>query len=297
MGPGQAAGRGKGRNVGEAVQIPEITAEQLLGQYEALLLDAYGVLLHSTGPLPGASALVDRLNRSGKPYYLLTNDASRLPATWVARLQGFGLPIPQERLITSGSLLRGYFAGQGLAGARCAVLGPEDSRRYVEEAGGLVCSASEPFDVLVLADDSGFPFFETADAALTTLFCGVDAGRGVHLLLPNPDVIYPKGGTGFGFTSGGVAAMFEAALRGRYPDRGDLRFVPLGKPAPAIFAEAQRRSGTRNLVMVGDQLETDIAGARAFGIDAVWITTGVTTAVPERLRPTYRMRSLRLAGC
>jgi len=280
------------------VQIPEITAEQLLGKYEALLLDAYGVLLHSTGPMPDAAAFVERLNQSRKSYYLLTNDASRLPSTWAKRLHGFGLAIPQERLITSGGLLKGYFAEHRLAGARCVVLGPEDSRRYVEEAGGRIGSATEPFDVLVIADDSGFPFFETADAALTTLFRSVEAGRRVHLLLPNPDVIYPKGGNGFGFASGGVAAMFEAALRGRYPDRAELRFVPLGKPAPAIFAEAQRRSGTRNLVMVGDQLETDIAGARAFGIDAVWITTGVTaagvTTVPETRRPTYRMTSLRL---
>jgi HAD superfamily hydrolase (TIGR01450 family) len=280
------------------VRIPEITAEQLIGKYEAVLLDAYGVLLHSTGPMPDAAAFVERLNQSGKPYYLLTNDASRLPSTWAMRLRGFGLAIPQERLITSGGLLKGYFEEYRLAGARCVVLGPEDSRRYVEEAGGRIGSATEPFDVLVIADESGFPFFETADAALTTLFRSVEAGGSVRLLLPNPDAIYPKGGNGFGFASGGVAAMFEAALRGRYPDRPELRFVPLGKPAPAIFAEAQRRSGTRNLVMVGDQLETDIAGARAFGIDAVWITTGVTaagvTTVPETLRPTYRMRSLRL---
>lgn len=280
------------------MQIPEITAKQLLGRYEALLLDAYGVLLHSTGPMPDAAAFVERLNQSGKPYYLLTNDASRLPSTWATRLQGFGLVIPEERLITSGSLLKGYFAEHRLVGARCVVLGPEDSCRYVGDAGGRIGSATEPFDVLVIADDSGFPFFETADAALTTLFRSVEAGRSVHLLLPNPDVIYPKGRNGFGFASGGVAAMFEAALRGRYPDRAELRFVPLGKPAPAIFAEARRRSGTRNLVMVGDQLETDIAGARAFGIDAVWITTGVTaagvTTVPETLRPTYRMTSLRL---
>ena len=44
------------------MQIPEITAEQLLGKYEALLLDAYGVLLHSTGSMPDAAAFVERLN-------------------------------------------------------------------------------------------------------------------------------------------------------------------------------------------------------------------------------------------
>jgi HAD superfamily hydrolase (TIGR01450 family) len=281
------------------VQIPEIGVEELLRNYEVLLLDAYGVLAHSTGPMPGAAAFVDRLNGSGKPYYLLTNDASRLPSTLERRLGGFGLAIPRERLITSGGLLAPYFAEQGLAGARCVVLGPEDSRRYVEEAGGRVVPAAEAFEVLVVADEAGFPFFDTVDAALTGLFFSLEAGRSVRLLLPNPDVIYPKGGSGFGFASGSVAAMFEAALRGRYPDRADLGFVRLGKPAAAMFTEARRRSGARNLVMVGDQLETDVVGARAFGIDAVWVTTGVTaagvTALPEHLRPTYRMTSLECA--
>jgi len=90
--------------------------------------------------------------------------------------------------------------------------------------------------------------------------------------------------------------MFEAALQARYPDRTDLHFTRLGKPYEAIFAEAVRRSGTRNMVMLGDQLATDIRGARAFGLDAVLVGTGVTTAVlpttPVHLRPTYRLRSL-----
>ena len=48
--------------------------------------------------------------------------------------------------------------------------------------------------------------------------------------------------------------------------------------------------------MVGDTLETDIAGARAAGLDAVWIETGVTSIIPEdapaHLRPTWRMAGL-----
>ena len=73
--PGSGVRTARAANAGGAVQIPEITAEQLLGKYEALLLDAYGVLLHSMGPMPDAAAFVERLNQSGKSYYLLTNDA------------------------------------------------------------------------------------------------------------------------------------------------------------------------------------------------------------------------------
>jgi len=90
--------------------------------------------------------------------------------------------------------------------------------------------------------------------------------------------------------------MFEAALNLRYPDLSNLRFVRLGKPHPPIFAEALKRSGSRDMIMIGDQLETDIRGANAFGIDSVLITSGVSAAgmtfLTEDLRPTYRMRSL-----
>jgi HAD superfamily hydrolase (TIGR01450 family) len=275
--------------------IPEIDLGTLLAGYDVLLLDAYGVLVHSSGGLPGAARLVDRLNESGKRYYILTNDASKLPATAAARYQSYGLAIEPDRIITSGSLLSDYFARHGLTGARCAVLGPADSLRYVEQAGGRIVPVGDTFDVLVIGDESGFPFLETVDTALSTLLRALDSGQMVHLVLPNPDVIYPSG-RGFGMASGSVALMFEAALHSRYPHRSDLHFARLGKPHEAMFAEALRRSGTRQMVVIGDQLETDIRGARAFGLDSVLIGTGVTAAalvaVPVHLRPTYRMRAL-----
>ena len=127
----------------------------------------------------------------------------------------------------------------------------------------------------------------------------IDAGRPVHLVVPNPDLIYPGGG-GFGFAAGTIANMFEGALALRYPHRTDLRFVRLGKPNTPIFEDALRRVGTSRVVMVGDQLETDIKGARAAGLDAVWIETGVTPTIPEdtpaHLRPTWRMAGLVAGG-
>lgn len=277
------------------MNIPETNVDALLARYEVILLDAYGVLVHSGGALPGAVEFIRRLNDSGKSYFVLTNDASKLPATAAVRYRGYGFVLDSDRIITSGGLLKGYFARHRLAGARCAVLGPPDSARYVEEAGGSVVAADEVFDVLVVADESGFPFLDTVDDAFTSLCQTLDRGGEVHLVLPNPDLIFPTGEHSFGFAAGSIARMFEGALRVRYPQR-ELRFAQLGKPHEGLFAEALRRSGTRNMAMVGDQLETDIRGARSFGLDAVWITTGVTDAtltdVPPAVHPTYVLRSL-----
>jgi ribonucleotide monophosphatase NagD (HAD superfamily) len=63
-----------------------------------------------------------------------------------------------------------------------------------------------------------------------------------------------------------------------------------------VFREALSRSQTRNMVMIGDQLETDMRGALAFGIHAAWVETGVTAkglqAMPADLQPTYKLPSL-----
>jgi len=279
-------------------RLPEITIETLIDRYEVLLLDAYGVLVHSSGTLAGAVELITRLNRAKKPFYILTNDASRLPATTATQFQNMGLAIEADRIITSGALLKGYFATNRLAGSRCVVLGPEDSVRYVESAGGVVVCPQEAFDVLVIGDESGFPFLDTIDTVLTGLIRKLDHDENVHLVLPNPDLIYPKSDRGFGITGGCIALILEAALHQRYPGRSNLHFDRLGKPHAVIFKEALRRSGTRNMVMIGDQLATDIRGAHGFGLDSVLVGSGITHAaaitVDDHLLPTYVMQSIML---
>ena len=277
--------------------MPPLTSiEQLIECYDALLFDAYGVLVHVSGAMPDAPKLIKRLNRIEKPYCIVTNDASRLPNKAAARYRSYGLDVDAENIITSGGLLPEYFAKHGLRGSRCVVLGPADSRRYVELAGGEVVPADAVFDVLVIGDESGFPFLDTVDMALSTLFKMIDAGRPIHLVLPNPDLIYPSGVDSFGIAAGAVAMLFEAALRRRYRGRPGLEFARLGKPYPHLYEAAMARCDTRDVVMIGDQLETDIAGANGCGIDSALITTGVSiddlASLPEKLQPTWWIKSL-----
>lgn len=253
----------------------------LIDRYDAILLDAYGVLVDLSGALPGAAAWIDELNRRGKPYWLASNTAARLPESAARRYQGFGLAIPAERILSSGMLLKPYFAEHGLIGRRIRVLGPEDSRRYAELAGGVVVGPGEAFDALVLADQAGFPFLEEVDEVLSALIERLDAGIELPMILPNPDLIYPTG-RGCGITSGAVAVMLEAALRQRYPERPGLSFARLGKPHPGLFEAAVRLAGSRNVVMVGDQMDTDIVGAHRFGIDSA-LVPGVLTGNKRRL--------------
>jgi len=277
--------------------IPTINLDGLLERYRVLLLDAYGVLVTSTGILPGAVELIERLNREGREYSIVTNDASRLPETYERRFRAVGLEISAERVITSGSLLERHFREARLRGLRSAFMGTEETGVYVERAGGRLVAAGEDFDVLVLGDEQGPPLLETIDLLLSGVFRRLDRGQPVHLVLPNPDRLYPKGNGAFGFGIGSVARMFEAALEHRYPGREDLRFIRLGKPCAPIFEAAVARHGGRDrmaeMVMVGDQLATDIRGARDFGLDSVLVSGGVTPTggggAAAGVRPTWKL--------
>jgi len=282
--------------------IPEISVAELVERYQVLLLDAYGVLVEQQTLIPGADEFIGWLNRIGKPYYILTNDASRSIEHSAERYRRRGLDIPVERIITSGSLLPGYFRAAGLAGARCVVLGPEDARDYVRAGGGepVPLTADTDADVVVVCDEAGYPFLEHLDDVLTLLFRRFDAHRPPRLVVPNPDAIYPKGNGRYGITAGSIVLVLENALRLRYPRADTARFVPLGKPHRPIFEEAHRRSGTMNMVMVGDQLATDIRGANDFGIASVLVGTGLTSLSgeedPTGIRPAWWLPSVRPDG-
>jgi ribonucleotide monophosphatase NagD (HAD superfamily) len=237
------------------------------------------------------------MNAIDKPYFVLTNDASRSPESASQRYHSWGLAISPGRVITAGSLIAPYFEAEGLTGARCMVLGTEDSIAYVREAGGQIVPTEESVepDVVAICDEAGFPFLETVNAVLTAIFRKLDAGRALHLLLPNPDIIFPRSETSYGLTAGSIAMVFEAAMELRYPTGGFPRFVPLGKPHRPIFVEAEHRSGTGNMVMIGDQLSVDIRGARDFGIDSALMPTGLTHVGRDGLgeiSPTYVLPTL-----
>ena len=269
----------------------------LLDEHAGVLLDAYGVLIDASGVLPGAAALIAELDRRGLPWMVVTNDASRSATTYAARFAGLGLPVPAARVLTSGSLLPGHFRAHGLAGARTCVLGTADSIAYVAEGGGVpvALEAGMELDALAVCDDAGFPFLTGMELSVSAIVRAIAAGRTPALILPNPDLVYPKGGGELGITAGAMALVIEAVVARRFPSLG-LRFVHLGKPEPLVFLEAARRLGVAapRLVMIGDQLETDIAGARAAGLSAA-LLTGIsrwtdaqhaTTVAPTHLLAT-----------
>jgi HAD superfamily hydrolase (TIGR01450 family) len=261
-----------------------------------MLIDAYGVLVHTNGAFPGAQAFMERLDAEAVPYVIITNDASRLPESCAQKYRRDGLDIPAEKIVTSGSLVIDYFDARDLDGASCLVLGPADSKRYAERAGAKLVDVDDgDFEVLIIGDQAGYDFVPAVDQTLTTLFRKIDRGDAFDLLVPNPDLIYQRSEDSYGFTCGSIAQLFENAIRARFPGC-NLCFERLGKPYAPMFQEAVDRLGTGRFAVLGDQLETDIKGANDFGLDSVLVATGLTdldhTLGHSDVSPDYILASL-----
>lgn len=281
--------------------IPKANIYELADRFHTILLDAYGVIVHGSGAYPGAAELINHLNEQKKSYFVVTNGATKLPETSALHYRKKGLNIPAERVISSAGLLKNYFEKNDLVGATCKVLGPEESVEYVRLAGGRAVDLGEKVeaDALIICNQSGYPFLETMDDIITWLVEAFDRDQTVHLILPNPDVIYPISQGKVGITAGAVAALIEQALATRFSHESKTRFTRLGKPYAPIFEEALRRSSTKDMIMVGDTLDTDILGGNNFGLKTAYITSGVASEAKlgslsdPAMRPDYILKDLR----
>lgn len=275
-----------------------LSFDELLERFDAVLLDAYGVLVDADGALPRAASMIEALEARQKRWFVVTNDASRSPETCSRRFNRFGLPISPERVISSGMLLRGFFAERDLIGAGTVVLGPRDTHDYVRDAGGRIIhfptEEHEDVRVVVIGDEAGFPLLDALDSMLGLVLRRVDRGAPIDIVVPNPDLIYPKAGERYGFAAGSFALMLEHALQLRAHDVPIPSLVRLGKPYRPIFLEALERAGctSHQTAMIGDQLETDVRGANAAGIASVLVTSGITRAPHGTLPPEIRPRFL-----
>ena len=209
--------------------------------------------------------------------------------------RNFGLDISIENIITSGSLIQNYFLKNNLMNQKCCVLGSDDISKSVTDAGGRIVSSEDTFQVLIIGAISGYPFVETASTLISKLFSIIDNGETVELILMNPDLLYPKTEDSFGLAAASLAKLIQEAVAVRYPLSQNLTFSKLGKPYLPIFEKAFSKTRTKKMVMIGDQLHTDIQGAKNFGIDSVLMQTGISSLhseIPQNLVPTYRMKNL-----
>lgn len=220
-----------------------------------LLLDLQGVLYQEGEVFPDAVATLERLRARGLGLRFLTNTTTRSRAAIAARMVAMGFAVEAQEVITptvaAGGVLREAGA-QRIHLAADPALG-EDLQSFT--------LVDERPDAVVLGDlQDAFTF-----ARLNALFAMLDGGATLVALHRNR-VCIRDGALGLDL------GPFVAALEYATARKASV----VGKPAPAFFSMALAELGADpgDTLMVGDDIESDIAGAHACGLGTVQVRTG-----------------------
>jgi 4-nitrophenyl phosphatase len=229
---------------------------------KALILDMDGVIWRGEQLINPLAPIMEEIHQRGWRVMMATNNSSRSPEQYVQRLQEHGVEIEAWQVINSSEATAHYLSQQYLEGGPVYIIG-EDGMSTALNKRGFQMATSD-----VLAVVAGF------DRHLTyqKLKQGAMLIRaGAEFVGTNPDKTFPTP-EGLAPGAGAILAALEAA--------SDVTPTIIGKPKPAMFEVAIERLGTtpEETLVVGDRLETDIAGAQRAGCLTALVLSGVSTA-------------------
>jgi len=242
-----------------------VSSASFLRPIRHLVIDMDGVLWRGDEPLPGLERFFAFLRQHDIAYTLATNNASRTPEQYAAKLASFGVKVPLGSILTSSLVVAAYLSDIAQPGSRVYVIGEDGARQALRQQG---FALAEDADYVVVGWDRQLTYQKLTTAALLI-------HEGALFVGTNPDVTYPtERGPAPG--NGAILAAIEAAT-GVAP-------IVTGKPEPRMYREAlQRMDATpETTAMIGDRIDTDIAGAAAVGLTTVLTLSGIATEKEAR---------------
>jgi HAD superfamily hydrolase (TIGR01458 family) len=268
--------------------VPE-PARPLAG-VRALLLDLDGVIVLAEKPVPGAAAALGELAKRQVPFRIVTNTSLVSRATLSRWGASMGAPIPADRFQSALSVSAAYTARR-FPGQPLYVLTSDDARTEFEGQHLLTNDEASRPDARAAAVVVGDAPETATWENLNRAFRLIRNGAGLIGMHKNRWWLTPDGPT---IDSGSYVAGLEFA--------SGVKARILGKPAREFFAAAaaqlaaelrgrgEPRLLRRDIVMVGDDLETDVRAAQRAGLRGVFVLTGKHTredlsAAKRRGRP------------
>ena len=231
-----------------------------LSQYRAFLFDVDGCLRYGLQVAPGAVALLQTLRQRGKSILVLTNTSAKGAEGLAAELRGIGLDVAPHEIQTAFDAA-GEYIRHRFGPAKVLCIGTPDLQERLRREGHevLPMARCREAQAVVVGRDLEFNVDRMAAASKA-----IDAGAAFIAL--NVDVRLPLENGDYTAAAGPLVAAI-ATLAYKEPEI-------LGKPSRAFFELAMRRLGIapHEAVMVGDNVETDIKGAKALGIWSILVT-------------------------
>ncbi len=232
---------------------------------KSLILDMDGVLWKADAPIGNLTAIFDRIHARGLKVAFATNNGTRTPEQYVERLAGYGVIIEPWQVVTSSlgvahMLSRKYPKGGpvfaiGEAGVMLALREKDFEPLLVEE--------TEKARAVVVGIDRDINFAKMNEAALLVR-------RGVPFYATNLDKTFPTPRGEIPGAGAWISVIVTAT---------GVKPIYAGKPAPYLLELARERLGTekKETLVVGDRLETDIAGGQGAGYPVALVLSGVST--------------------
>lgn len=252
----------------------------LAALHDCLLLDLDGTVFRGHSPTPGA---VQTLQSVDSRSLFVTNNASRSADDVAAHLRELGFTATAADVVTSAQSAARLLAGRLPSGSAVLVVGTDALAAEVAAVGlRPVRAADERPAAVVQGLSMTLCWADLAEAALAIRSGSLWVTANLDVTLPTERGLLPGNGS--------MVAALRAAT-GAEP-------LVAGKPGPALVEDALARGRFGSPLVVGDRLDTDIAGAVAVGLPSLMVLSGVGTAsdvvhADADRRPTYLAADLR----
>lgn len=233
--------------------------------HAGFLIDLDGTLASGRQLLPGAARLLAEVE--GR-FAIVSNDSEHTPQQLARRFREWRINVPPERIVLAGVAAL-EAARLSRPQSRMLLLASPALRRMARNLGFELVDRDA--DVLVIARDRQFTYAKLQAAARA-------ARDGAQIILACPDLSHP-GADGYPVPEAGALAAALFAMNGPLPH------TVIGKPGLALFEHASRQIGVPSgqCVVIGDNPNTDGAGAEALGVPFWQVVTG---KLPNLLRET-----------
>lgn len=230
-----------------------------------VILDMDGVLWKDTQPLADLPAVFARMRELKLGIILATNNATKTIDQYHTKLRQFGVYLEPWQVINSSQAVAHYLENKFPCGGHIYIVGEPSLKETLAESGFI--HTDEPAGDHVLAVVAGLDRSFTFDKLR---WATILIRKGLPFIGTNPDKTFPTP-EGLMPGAGSVLAAIEAAS-GTKP-------IIVGKPEPLLFELAIQRLGilASQALVVGDRLDTDIAGGQAAHCRTAAVISGVTT--------------------
>lgn len=238
----------------------------------ALIVDMDGVLWRGEQPIGNLARIFETIADKGLRITLATNNATRSTSQYLKKLNSFGVPLNADQIVNSSMAVAHYLHKTHPYGGKVYIVGENGLAETLSERGFKVIDAPpEEIDYIPVSDFIAVVAAMDRQVTYAKLTAATRLIRsGVPFIGTNPDRTFPTP-QGLIPGAGAILAAIEAAT--------DVKPEIIGKPSPEMYRIALERMSVdpRHTLVVGDRLETDIAGGQKIGCRTALVLSGVTT--------------------